>query len=194
MEKESRKIVFTEIALGTIVLAATTLAMVFEPERIRFRAMTAGEFLELMAPLFLVALIIERTLEVFLTAWRAEKADELEFSARDKSAEGQRALIAYKGVTRRIAFLCGFTLGAVAAAVGMRILEMLVDPAAFTTLGTSQKCLFRGLDIVLSGALLGGGSDGLHKLISVFTDFLDKTRGRIPQTSTAATARSSKRK
>jgi hypothetical protein len=31
------------------------------------------------------------------------------------------------------------------------------------------------MDVLLTGMLLGGGADGLHKLVSIFTNFMDST-------------------
>ena len=30
-------------------------------------------------------------------------------------------------------------------------------------------------DVLLTGAVVGGGSDGMHKLVQVFTNFMDST-------------------
>ena len=30
-------------------------------------------------------------------------------------------------------------------------------------------------DVLFTGAVLGGGSDGMHKLVQVFTNFMDST-------------------
>jgi hypothetical protein len=42
-----------------------------------------------------------------------------------------------------------------------------------------QAQWFSAADVFLTGAVLGGGSDGLHKLISVFTDFLGATSAKV---------------
>jgi len=41
-----------------------------------------------------------------------------------------------------------------------------------------QAQFLRVVDIVITGAVLGGGAEGLHRIISVFTDFLYATRAR----------------
>ena len=35
--------------------------------------------------------------------------------------------------------------------------------------------MFGLVDVILTGALLGGGSDGIHKLVSVFINYLEET-------------------
>ena len=53
------------------------------------------------------------------------------------------------------------------------LISMDVDPTGL------QGDLLNMADILVTGGLLGGGSDGIHKLVSVITDFLDKTRQNI---------------
>ncbi len=38
-----------------------------------------------------------------------------------------------------------------------------------------QERAFMAMDVLLTGMLLGGGADGLHKLVSIFTNFMDST-------------------
>jgi hypothetical protein len=169
-----------------VIALCVVLTYAFVPGLIRFWPFTAAEFLQLVAPLLLVSLIIERTLEVFVTAWRGGEAARIELRVRlkktkDAEARGveEQELTTYKSQTQRIAFLAGCTLGVVVSALGIRALELFVDPAVFNSLSSVQRGLFNAVDVVLTGALIGGGSDGLHKLVSVFTDFLDKTRAKL---------------
>ena len=59
----------------------------------------------------------------------------------------------------------------------MRALEIFVDPSTVWSAG--QQSWFRIVDVLITGALVGGGADGLHKIVSIFTDFADSTRGRV---------------
>ena len=58
-----------------------------------------------------------------------------------------------------------------------RVLQPLMDPAMLAAMGPQAQFL-RVVDIVITGAVLGGGAEGLHRIISVFTDFLYATRAR----------------
>lgn len=181
--------VFVLIILLSVVLVAVT-----NPGLVRFWPMSAGEFLQTIAPLFLVSLFIERVLEVFLTIWRGPAAAEHSLAAKKArlAATGasepqpgplpeERTLVAYKASTQRIAFLAGIALGIVISALGVRALGLFVDPAVFRDLERGhpvQADWFNAADVFLTGAVLGGGSDGLHKLVSVFTSFLDATARR----------------
>lgn len=92
----------------------------------------------ILAPLLLTALFIERAVEVIISAWRDEGADQLANAV--KSAKRSAAAIAtqdaaidqftqYKGKTRRYAWAVALVLGAAAAMVGVRALWPFVDDA-----------------------------------------------------------------
>lgn len=160
--------------------ASAILAALLRPDFVRLRPLTAGEFVQVVAPLFLVALFIERVLEVFLTTWRAAESKRLALAAaateKDAAARDAAARLAdYKSQTQRIAFMAGTAIGALVAALGIRILEQLADPGTVGRMGAAQKGLFIAVDVLFSGAVLGGGSEALHKLVKVFTDFMDTT-------------------
>ncbi len=50
---------------------------------VRFTSFSAGEFVQLMTPLFLVALFIERVVEVFISSWRAPQGEKLKRDAKE---------------------------------------------------------------------------------------------------------------
>ena len=74
--------------------------------------------------------------------------------------------------------LTGTAIGVIVAALGIRVLELFVDPAIFESLPEVQRKLFRTADVLLTGAVLGGGSDALHQLVSVFTNFMESAAER----------------
>ena len=168
--------IFAILIVGSVILVAW-----FNPSLVTFWPFTAGEFVQLLTPLFLVALFIERALEVFLTAWRAEGSAKLQKeaesagTANEDVAGSEIRVVSYKAVTQRMAFLGGVTLGVIVSAVGVRGLGLFVDPAVFDALPQAQQTIFNMADVILTGAALGGGADGLHKLVSVFTSFMDSS-------------------
>lgn len=89
----------------------------------------------------------------------------------------------YKTQTRKIALWTALIIGLLISSVGIRALETLVDLKDFPTgkpvFYNGQVCIFRILDTLLTGGLLAGGSDGIHKLTQVFTTFLEETRNQI---------------
>ena len=67
----------------------------------------------------------------------------------------------------------------IVAALGIRVLELSVDAAVFETLPRVPQRLFRTTDVLMTGAVLGGGSDALHQLVLVFTNFFQSAAGRM---------------
>jgi hypothetical protein len=172
--------------------AATFLTVIavalLNPGVLSFRTFNAVEFVQSMLPLVMFALFIERALEVFLTSWRAHETAVLkERASQAKSKRSEQkpsesdleTLRRHKGQTQRIAFFAGTTLGVVIAALGVRVLELSVDPAAFELLPRVQQRLFRITDVLMTGAVLGGGSDALHQLVLVFTNFFQSAAGKV---------------
>jgi hypothetical protein len=136
----------------------------------------------LFTGLIVIALFIERAVEVFLTPWRGTKCVKLtkemkyEKALLEKENPGltvkltgtESELLEFKGRTRTMAFLTALALGMTISASGVRGLASLLD---------AKECsrVFTALDVLLTGALLAGGADGLHKIVAVFTSFMDKS-------------------
>lgn len=147
---------------------------------------------DVLMGLFLAALFMERAQEVFITAWRAGGRQKLERAIEDIKAavaadsndrtatqhlvSSQDELDNYKSETQKHAYFFGLAIGLLIALAGVRSLSHIAN---HENLQGFQQSLFYGLDIGLTAALIAGGSDALHKLISVFTDAMDATRKRI---------------
>jgi len=173
-----------------VILAAVGgLVLVYwlNPVVIPFRNYSAADFTQQLTPLVLIALFIERSLEVFLTVWRGPKAAALQRDVDEAAAlpdsdptkakalhDATDALTEYKSVTQQIALPSALALGILISALGVRGLGSLANLAALTDHAT-QKYLFNVADVLLTGALVGGGSDFMHKVITTFTDLMDAT-------------------
>jgi hypothetical protein len=156
---------------------------------IRFKNYSAAEFTQQLMPLALVALFIERSLEVVVTAWRGGDAETKQLAVDNAAAEAKAdtsklpalataktALTNYKSETRQIAFPAALILGIIISALGIRGLGTLLDTTVFAALPGPQQRGFTIVDVLLTGSLLGGGSDFVHKVITTFTDLLDATK------------------
>ena len=86
--------------------------------------------------------------------------------------------IAHKSETQRLAFVMSITGGIVMSAVGVRAVEMFVDPEVFQALPAAQENVFHLMDVIFTGAMLGGGADGIHKFVNVVVAFMEKTAAR----------------
>jgi hypothetical protein len=97
----------------------------------------------------------------------------------------------YKSQTKRIALWTALFIGVVISGVGIRALETLLKLIDLKDIPqnqqpifyTGQLCIFRFFDTLLTGGLIAGGSDGIHKLTNLVTAFLDETQNRIKDQS-----------
>ena len=89
-----------------------------------------------------------------------------EFEKAQKERRNQRT------ETRQSALPAAIVLGILISAIGFRALDSLVTvtvlPAVAENPWWAQQNVFHAVDIVLTGAVLAGGSDGLHKLMEVY--------------------------
>lgn len=149
--------------------------------------------LSVIAPLLLYSLFIERTAEVFVTVWRGKESDAISLMVtqeKDRLAVSQlkdiarlqkleRILTQYKTTSRDVAFVFSLICGVAMSMSGVRILEHFVDPTSFDSLVRYQYGVFEIVDIVVTGAAIGGGADGMHKITSLFTTFLETSRAKV---------------
>ena len=155
----------------------------------------AGEkALAALGTLFVIALFVERAQEVFVSAWRTLGREQIEAKVAELRRDGTdtaevRAQESrhreYRHKTRQMAFLVGMILGVLISFVGPRILEAVIPVS--TSLTGWQTAVFHGVDILITGGLIGGGSDGIHKLVTLITDFLEQTRDRAKRNADVET-------
>jgi hypothetical protein len=139
-----------------------------------------------MAPLIAIALFIERAVEVVISSWRNEGAQHLKATADNATdpvskVNAQRALEVYRDQTQMLSFITSVTISAVAAMAGVRAIAPLVQDAPTTG-------VFYAFDIVVTALLLAGGADGLHQIVTTFTDYLDATKSKMNTSPSNATA------
>jgi hypothetical protein len=176
----------------TIAVAATCMVLTLWTRPMSFKEFPMEALIGLFAKLIAIALFIERTVEVLLTPWRGlgsnrmtarvkQAKAKLENGQTDSVEEMSNAedeLREYKGQTRQIAFLVALALGMMISVIGLRGLEFFVDPNSMRT-SSEQTFVFHALDVLVTGALLAGKAEGLHKMVSVFTSQLDKSAERV---------------
>jgi hypothetical protein len=159
--------------------------LALDPGLVRFADVTVADVGRIAAPLVLLALFLERALEVVVGAWREGDRQALELACLSPEIDGEErqgrrgALAAHRDTTRCIALLSSLTLGVLLSALGVRVLEQLVDADMLAALAEWQQRSFAVLDVLVTGALLAGGADGLHKVVSAFTTFMEQSSQRI---------------
>ncbi len=174
---------FTALGIATLGIALFAGFAMWWGLDITVQASTVSNVL---APLLLVAGFIERAVEVVITPWRDPGAKKRQ-AAVDKAKAGtdagaqdtaNNALTDYVGETTWYAFIVAFMFGLVAAMVGVRALWPFIQASqdtvkAFAVLNVGQRNTFIIFDVVLSAALMAGGANGVHSVMSAFTSFFD---------------------
>jgi hypothetical protein len=164
------------VALGVVVVVggdALASAVVAAGERPFLIALMQ------LGILYIVALFVERSLEVLLKAWRQSGKSRLEEQVRTAEEDGRAAaeteLREYRAGTQRRALLAGLTLGLLVSLSGVRFLGPIFDLAAASVF---QQAVFRFTDIILTAGLIAGGSAAVHELMALIDDFLRASRKR----------------
>ena len=177
------------VPIGAIVTFPVWLA----PARIVVKEFSAAEVIQLLTVLFLAAVLAERALEIFVGTWRTAAATQLELTvhgleedvarlsaespvlrALDKARRQERQ---YRCGTRQAALRVGLALGLLVSGVGLRALETFIDPA-LSGWSANQSAAFRLVDVLLTGGVIAGGSEGIHRIATVFDNFLSSTARR----------------
>ena len=180
--------------IAVMIAGAAVVAFGTGWQALRFTYVSGAEIAAKFATLVLFSLIIERTLEVFLSVWRARDSElfdaqvgelkKLEESEKDptKKAEinsrlqmKQQEQVNFKAKTMAYAMPLGLFLGIVVAAFGVRVLSQFLEIVPKDGVTPRQLCCFAWIDIVFTGALLGGGSDPIHRLMNLYRKLVDKT-------------------
>jgi hypothetical protein len=141
----------------------------------------------ILATLILTAGFIERAVEVIITPWRDPGWDRLNTKATGPAAtdEDKNKLKDYVAVTTRCAFTAAMMFGLVAAMVGVRALwpfiaaEQQTSMVAFKSATVGQQNTFIVLDVILSAALMAGGANGIHSVVTLVTTAADVTEQKV---------------
>ena len=191
MNKTKPPQVLCVAALVVLLVAASKLA----PQALELKKPEDLNFVSLLGTLFIIALLAERTLEVLLTTFRGPEAD-----SQDRGIKAQTDAIAaleaaappdknavekanqhlrdlsekresYRMTTRSIALWAGLFAGVLVSAIGIRVLQQLVaDPPCD---GSRAATLFTVADVLLTGCLIAGGSDGIHKMSELYNSTIN---------------------
>ena len=131
--------------------------------------------------LYIIALFVERSLEVLIKAWRQGGKSRIEEKVRT-AAESQRSAVEselqeYRAGTQKRALLLGLTFGIMISLSGVRLLASIFELGAHAA--SVQQAVFHFTDIVLTAGLIGGGSATIHMLMTLIDDFLKASRRSV---------------
>ena len=204
--KHPHAIQYGTIAVA-VAAAGLMLLMVHPFTALATKSFTFQDCAAFFTELTAIALFVERSLEVLVTPWRERGAQlrEVEHDAAKTKLEvvqkaavqapeiataaapnavaeavsTKQAVVDYRASTQQIAFVVSLCAGIVISLVGVRALEFFFDPKGLSQLGGLQRRLFQATDVVLTGALISGGADALHQLVTVFTNFANATSEKV---------------
>jgi ABC-type uncharacterized transport system YnjBCD permease subunit len=135
---------------------------------------------QMLTILFLITLFLERALEVYMLTFRKP--------GEDQYAGNEEKLAEYKHDTRKIALLSALIMGILISMVGIRG----IGPFIYFKENTIpwQQTWFQILDILLTGGVIAGGSDFIHKMLQIITSFMDTITAAQKSTEAASNASS----
>ncbi|ODS33043.1 MAG: hypothetical protein SCARUB_01805 [Candidatus Scalindua rubra] len=165
-------------------------------QSIDFKDDALKEALKIIGYLFVISLIMERAIEVFLSTWRGGEADlkDLEINrltvqlneltnANKKSNEINKIKKELKSLnkkrteyrikSREIALWTGLIFGIIVGAIGIHTLGAIVNLDKVDNI--PQKTTFKIVDIILTGSVLAGGSEAINKIMKVYTNYMKAT-------------------
>lgn len=88
----------------------------------------------------------------------------------------EKALVPFSARTRKVSTWIGLIVGVFVAAAGFRFLHQIVDIEPLVNNKSQQKEWFIAADVLLSGAVLAGGSKLIHRIFSVYDSFMKSTQ------------------
>ena len=170
--------------IGTAIVLAIILIWGYPPLNLQFQKFEQDTVQNLLLPLLAISLFKERAQEVFVTAWRQEGRYKRQLAVKRAHTEAARdtaelELSRYRAETGRYVSVASITAGVFISLAGVRVLRpLLVENATFA--GGQEAWLFI-VDVLLTAGLLAGGSEGIHSVMALLTDYLEKTRDRVKQ-------------
>jgi len=191
MKTRTGNLVVIAALIGSVVLAVSGKT----PEAVTFKAITRDSVLGTLTWLFVVALFIERAVEVIVSTLRDADAALLEHAvqteqdridAQSKVTPGaipylqtlhtaQKNLLDYRSDTKELALCISFIISLIVSIAGVRAFAFIANSVP------ASNWLFSAVDILVTGAVLAGGTDAIHQMMNViinlFNNAADKAKG-----------------
>lgn len=194
MDRESL-LKFARYAVSGVLVCGLLYALL-PMDPLAFQPTIIKVVLQQLTILLLMALFLERVLEVYklsylspekerLAAWVEQcqvsvealcSSDRIQIAQQDLY-QAEDSLRVYKGAMRRNLLQTAIVFGLLIGLVGVRSLEgAFYIPPPESTLDFFRCYLFRLLDLILTAGLIAGGSEGIHGIIK-------QLRGLLPDIS-----------
>lgn len=135
----------------------------------------------MLVHLFIVAIIVERFIEVYTAIWRkggrVELENQLRLAQDDQSKSDIKVKIDnYRAQTGMRTMYGAFTIGVVISLAGISTLTVLFNT---TELSSMQSNLFRAVDVLITSGIIAGGSKGISKMSSLISEFIVTSRHNV---------------
>ena len=205
VEKILKTRVLYRICCVVVVIVVLSLPIWLTPDLVRFENFQSVNIVQLLGLLFLITLFQERTLEVIVITWWGPSEARLEnqiqrhqrkiSELKDVEEEGDVDETALeqelknledtrerqtenKSKKQRFALLTSLSLGLLISAVGIRTLGSIVDRNALNEISRLQSFAFRVVDVLLTGGVIAGGSEGIHKIANIYNAFTENAASK----------------
>jgi hypothetical protein len=109
------------------------------------------------------------------------KRTEMESANANADIE-EKSLLPFQARTRKVSSVVGLVVGILAAAVGFRFFSQIVVLNSEFRVSVQYSC-FVAADVLLTGAVLAGGSKLIHKIFSVYESFMTSTQKSLSDKS-----------
>ncbi len=185
--------------VALVVLAA--LGSSFTGSPLSFRDEIWTHVVSLLGGLAAVSIFLERSIEVFLSAFRASGADCLDsaietaqkeydqlrtaagagtglLEAKKNLDDAQQRRTDYRNRSRIYALWGGLFGGTLISLVGLRTLSLILAKETYPTTGW-RGCVFVAIDVLLSGALIAGGSDAINKVTKLYSTVMESAGKKV---------------
>lgn len=180
----------TKMGAVIVVLAIAALLVIAilgaAPGIVPFKPISRQAILGTLSWLFVVALFIERAVEVIVSTLRDAEAATLQqkVDAEQEKVDAQakltpsalpyltqlhaaqQRLIDYRSDTKELALCVSFILSLFVSLAGVRAFGSIMMPPSPAT------WFFAAADVIVTGAVLAGGTDAIHQMMNVVTNFL----------------------
>ena len=179
-----------------MVLGGGLLYVLIPMEPLVFQPHIVKVVLQQLTILLIVALFLERVLEVYKLFYLSPEKErlvaqmehlQLQYNTENQGAQpaqgelfaAQENLRNYRNYMRQTLLQRAIIFGGLMSLVGVRSLEGTFNFSIPVSVAESFRLyLFRGLDLILTAGLLAGGSEGIHatfkKLANIFPDMPQK--------------------
>lgn len=134
----------------------------------KFAPDATNQLLARLQQMALLTVVIERAVEVYLGVSRQNGPSRHDATA-DPSAEG----------AKQPASIGALVLGVLIAMVSVRILDTL---GQFTSNSILAKAIWNGVDVIISGGLLAGGSFLIHEVMETISGTIKRVDPSTPKT------------